>query len=139
MPSVADLVDDQALQSLAQRDVVERGLALADGGRVRLGVFGPLGVTATVEEEHEVELRSSGQGDLAWSCTCASGQTGVFCEHAVAAGSRRGAARRRGGDRRGTATTTTSPPKSGDVGAWPLATARGDVARRPSSPYEAAP
>jgi len=87
MPSVADLVEEERLQRLADPDALERGTDLAAEDRVQLETFGPLGVTARVEDAdgaHRVELRSTGD-QLTWSCTCPDGQAGAFCRHAVAA------------------------------------------------------
>jgi uncharacterized Zn finger protein len=87
MPSVADLVEEERLQRLADPDALRQGTDLAAQDRVQLETFGPLGVTARVEDAdgaHRVELRSTGD-ELAWSCTCPDGQRGGFCRHAVAA------------------------------------------------------
>jgi uncharacterized Zn finger protein len=84
MASVADLVEEPTLRRLAPPDVYTRGADCAARGRVRLGAFGPLRVSARVADSHEVELRSTRDG-LAWACTCPVGQRGGFCEHAVAA------------------------------------------------------
>jgi uncharacterized Zn finger protein len=87
MPSVADLVEDERLRRLADADALRQGTDLAAGDRVQLEAFGPLGVTARVEDAgaaHRVELRATGD-ELTWSCTCPDGQGGAFCRHAVAA------------------------------------------------------
>ena len=87
MPSVADLVEEERLQRLADAGALRQGTDLAAEDRVRLEAFGPLQVTARVEDAggaHRVELRSTGD-QLAWSCTCPDGQGGAFCRHAVAA------------------------------------------------------
>jgi uncharacterized Zn finger protein len=87
MPSVADLVEEERLQRLADPDALRQGTDLAAGDRVRLEAFGPLRVTARVDDAgggHRVELRAAGDG-LAWSCRCPDGQGGAFCRHAVAA------------------------------------------------------
>lgn len=84
MPSVADLVEEPTLSNLASTQALGLGTELADTGKVRFGVFGPLHVTAVVDEDDEhVELRSAG-GKLEWSCTCPDGRVGTFCRHAVA-------------------------------------------------------
>ncbi len=89
MPSVADLVDEEALRRLAGgEEPLERARAAADAGRVELRDFGPLAVRASVEdagEVHEVALGSTADG-LEWSCTCPEGSRGIFCAHAAAAG-----------------------------------------------------
>jgi uncharacterized Zn finger protein len=86
MPSIADLVEQERLERLTDPDTLEQGTALAAQGHVHLEAFGPLQVTARVEDAdggHQVELRSASSG-LAWSCSCPDGQGGAFCRHAVA-------------------------------------------------------
>ena len=87
MPSVADLVEEERLRRLADPDALRRGAGLAAEDRVQLEAFGPLRVTARVDDaggDHRVELRATGD-ELTWSCTCPDGQGGAFCRHAVAA------------------------------------------------------
>jgi uncharacterized Zn finger protein len=87
MPSIADLVEEEPLKRLANPDALEQGTALAAQDHVHLEAFGPLQVTARVDDidgGHQVELRSTSDG-LTWSCTCPDGQGGAFCKHAVAA------------------------------------------------------
>jgi hypothetical protein len=43
MPSVADLVEEERLQRLADADALQRGSDLAAEDRVQLETFGPLG------------------------------------------------------------------------------------------------
>jgi uncharacterized Zn finger protein len=81
MASVADLVHEDALRNLAERDAYEQGTSWADKGRVDVGTFGPLHVTGWVEG-CEVELRSAGER-LQWSCSCHAGAERL-CAHAVA-------------------------------------------------------
>jgi uncharacterized Zn finger protein len=81
MASVADLVHEEALRDLADRDAYEQGTSLATKGRVDVGTFGPLRVTAWVEG-CEVELRTVGER-LEWSCSCHAGAASL-CAHAVA-------------------------------------------------------
>ncbi len=85
MPSVADLVEEPALRRLSTDEAYSDGIALADGGKVQLGAFGPLRVTAEVGDGDtcEVELRSAQTG-LQWSCTCDAGDVDTLCSHAVA-------------------------------------------------------
>jgi uncharacterized Zn finger protein len=85
MPSVADLVEEPALRRLTTSEAFREGMALADGGRVHLGIFGPLRVTAELDggAPCEVELRSA-QAGLEWSCECDAGQVATLCSHAVA-------------------------------------------------------
>jgi uncharacterized Zn finger protein len=87
MPSIADLVEDERLQRLADAAALRQGTDLAAEDRVQLETFGPLGVTARVEDAgaaHQLGLGSTGD-ELTWSCTCPDGQGGAFCRHAVAA------------------------------------------------------
>jgi uncharacterized Zn finger protein len=87
MPSIADLVEEERLQRLADPDALRQGADLAAEDRVQLEAFGPLRVAARVEDAdggHQVELHSTGDR-LEWWCTCPDGQGGVFCRHAVAA------------------------------------------------------
>jgi uncharacterized Zn finger protein len=85
MASVADHVDEAALQARAGKDAFAAGVAWADEGLVRMIEFGPLHVRATVvtADEPIVDLTSNGD-QLGWSCTCAEGAAGGFCAHAVA-------------------------------------------------------
>ena len=83
MASVADLVDENELRRLAAPGTLAEGRDLAKRGTVHIWEFTPLNVGATVEDEHNVELRSTGEG-LAWSCSCPAGSSSDFCEHAVA-------------------------------------------------------
>ena len=86
MPSIADLVEEEPLRRLADPDALRRGTELAAEDRVHLEVFGPLEVTARVEDSdggHQAGLRATGDG-LTWSCTCPDGRGGAFCSHAVA-------------------------------------------------------
>jgi uncharacterized Zn finger protein len=87
MPSIADLVEEERLRRLADADALRQGTDLAAEDRVQLETFGPLAVTARVEDAgapHRVELRATGD-ELTWSCTCPDSQGGAFCRHAVAA------------------------------------------------------
>jgi uncharacterized Zn finger protein len=87
MPSIADLVEEERRERLADPDTLRQGADLAAQDHVHLEAFGPLQVTARVEDTggvHRVELRSTGDG-LEWSCTCPDAQGGAFCRHAVAA------------------------------------------------------
>jgi uncharacterized Zn finger protein len=87
MPSVADLVEEERLQRLADADALRQGADLAAEDRVQLEAFAPLQVTARVDDAegaYRVELRATGD-ELTWSCTCPDGQGGAFCRHAVAA------------------------------------------------------
>jgi uncharacterized Zn finger protein len=85
MASVAELADEDALRRLAGPIEYRQGVDLAVSGCVQLASFGPVRVTARVEDlvfEH-VELRSNGAG-LSWSCTCPDGRSRAPCKHSVA-------------------------------------------------------
>jgi uncharacterized Zn finger protein len=87
MASVADLVEDSALRHLASVQAYAEGQRDAEAGRVKLGAFGPLRVTADVTDDEgvwQVVLRSGSEG-LVWSCTCPDGRHYAFCRHCVAA------------------------------------------------------
>jgi uncharacterized Zn finger protein len=87
LASIADLVDDAALQDRAGKDAYAAGVTWADLGLVRYEEFGPLNVRASVAtpDEPEVELSTNGE-TLGWTCTCEDGRAGRFCGHAVAVG-----------------------------------------------------
>jgi uncharacterized Zn finger protein len=88
MPSVADLVEQPALQTLTGPDDYAAGQDLADAGDVRLVEFGPLRVVAEVADgggAARVELASV-DGSLEWSCDCSEGAAGSACRHVAAAG-----------------------------------------------------
>jgi uncharacterized Zn finger protein len=83
MASVADLVEESELRRLAGPGTLAEGRELAKGGKVHIWDFTPLSVGATVQDEHNVELRSTNEG-LTWSCSCDAGALSELCEHAVA-------------------------------------------------------
>jgi uncharacterized Zn finger protein len=85
MASVAELVGEGALRRLAGPIGYRQGVDLAVSGCVQLVSFGPVRVTARVEDLvfHHVELRSTGTG-LSWSCTCRDGRSRAPCKHSVA-------------------------------------------------------
>jgi len=85
MPSVADLVDEETVRRLAGPEAHARGTTLADEGHVRIGEFGPLLVSASVDDErpHDVELRAAG-ATLTYTCTCDEAAGGAFCAHCAA-------------------------------------------------------
>jgi uncharacterized Zn finger protein len=85
MASVAELVDEGSLRRLAGPIGYRQGVDLAISGCVQLVSFGPVRVTARVEDlvfQH-VELRSTGTG-LRWSCTCRDKESQAPCKHSVA-------------------------------------------------------
>lgn len=85
MASVADLVDERKLRSLADAGVFATGTSWADAGAVRFDSFGPGHVAAIVDEDGEayrVELRADGDA-LSWDCECTDALE--MCPHVVAA------------------------------------------------------
>jgi uncharacterized Zn finger protein len=85
MASVAELADEDSLRRLAGPAGYRQGVDLAVSGCVQLVSFGPVRVTARVEDlvfQH-VELRSNSTG-LSWSCTCRDGESRAPCKHSVA-------------------------------------------------------
>jgi len=100
MPSVADLVEEPALELLTGPEGLLAGQALADAGKVNLVEFVPLRVVADVEdggEQAHVVLAVAGS-TLEWSCDCGHGVAAGACQHVAAVGletSRRSPWRRR--------------------------------------------
>jgi uncharacterized Zn finger protein len=87
MPSVADLVEQPALENLTGPDAFAVGQDLADAGDVRLVELGPMRVVAEVADgggSAHVELASA-SAQLTWSCDCAEGIAGRACRHVAAA------------------------------------------------------
>jgi uncharacterized Zn finger protein len=88
MPTVADLVEDTALELLTGRDALSAGRALALRGSVTLVEFGPERVVAEVVDRGvraHVELAVAGS-TLEWSCDCRRGAAAGACRHVAAAG-----------------------------------------------------
>ncbi len=89
MASVADLVENAALESLATPSNRRLGRQIVAEGGVELTTFAPLHVTATVgptpasPQKRTVDLRVE-DGRLRWSCTCTR-RADLFCKHCVAA------------------------------------------------------
>ena len=85
MASVADLVEG-ALRDQAGEYLVRAGEVLRDDGRVQLDAFGPLRVTAGVEDDgrRTVVLVASGS-TLEVSCDCGMASASGWCAHSVAA------------------------------------------------------
>jgi uncharacterized Zn finger protein len=81
--SVADLVEESQLRRLAGPGTLAEGRELAKRGTVHIWDFSPLNVGATVQDQHNVELRADGER-LTWSCSCPAGSSSDLCEHAVA-------------------------------------------------------
>jgi uncharacterized Zn finger protein len=88
MPSVADLVEPTALETLATPATLRLGREIAEQGGVETIEFGPLKVRANVgkvasaETRRTTELRADGK-TLDWSCTC-TGKPDNFCKHCAA-------------------------------------------------------
>jgi len=88
MPSVADLVDPIALETLVTPATLRLGREIAEQGGVELIELGPLKVRAHVgkvpssETRRTTELWVDGK-ELGWSCTCTS-TPDSFCKHCAA-------------------------------------------------------
>ena len=85
MPSVADLVEPETLNERAGEYLIRAGNTLRKGGHVRLVEFGPLRVTAVVDDvgSHSVVLASRAHV-LDIACDCGWSTAGGWCPHAVA-------------------------------------------------------
>jgi uncharacterized Zn finger protein len=87
MSSVADLVAEETLKSLARPADVRLGREIYETGEVEAAEFSPLRVVAKVRPSEglrrTVELIAQGE-TLTWKCTCTS-DTKLFCKHCVAA------------------------------------------------------
>ena len=99
MPTVADLVEETALEVLTGRDALSAGRALAVRGSVTFVVFEPERAVAEVIDRGDrahVELAVAGS-KLEWSCDCRRGAAAGACRHVAAAGieARRRSPRRR--------------------------------------------
>jgi uncharacterized Zn finger protein len=83
--SVADLVEPEALLERAGEYLQRAGEVLRDGGHVRLVEFGPMRVTAEVEDEgtRSVSLESAA-GELRATCNCDLSSPNGLCPHIVA-------------------------------------------------------
>lgn len=88
MGSLAELLRVPNLRRLAGARSYERGLAYAEAGRVARLAGDGVGIEASVQGAHRyrVKLWVADDGDLAGSCDCPMGVSGVFCKHCVAAG-----------------------------------------------------
>lgn len=86
MPSIADLVDESALEQLTGREALSAGRALAEHGKVTLVEAGPERVVAHVLDrgvEAHVILAVAGS-KLEWSCDCRRGAAAGACRHIAA-------------------------------------------------------
>jgi uncharacterized Zn finger protein len=86
MASVADLVEPEVLREKAGEYLQRAGEVLQAAGHVQLVEFGPLRVTAQVDdggERHATELAASPAG-LSSRCDCPAGREQRFCPHTVA-------------------------------------------------------
>ncbi|MFC4058756.1 hypothetical protein ACFOWE_10650 [Planomonospora corallina] len=68
----------------ADRAALVRGDELEQAGAVQLVRFGPLRVTAEVDDGAACVEFLRDADDLRWSCTCAEGRRGAFCAHCAA-------------------------------------------------------
>jgi uncharacterized Zn finger protein len=86
VPSVADLVEPDALRERAGEYLQRAGEVLRQSGGVRLVEFGPTGVVAVVDDDAARTVRlESVSGDLAIACDCGAPSWTGWCAHAVAA------------------------------------------------------
>ena len=86
MASIADLVEPLVMSEAAPPALLLAARRLREDGAVRLDAFGPLRVTAAVDDGGvcRVELASTAQG-LRSNCAC-DGETGADpCVHVLAA------------------------------------------------------
>jgi uncharacterized Zn finger protein len=85
MASVAELVEPEAFQARAGEYLQRAGEVLREHGSVKIIEFGPLRVTATVEDgpSRSVVLGSSAAG-LEASCDCDAPSASGLCPHVVA-------------------------------------------------------
>ncbi|GAA3127858.1 hypothetical protein GCM10010466_18320 [Planomonospora alba] len=83
MKEMAELLGSQLER--AAGPALARGGELEQAGAVQLVRFGPLCVTAEVDDGAAcVEFRRDAEDALRWFCTCAEGRRGVFCAHCAA-------------------------------------------------------
>jgi uncharacterized Zn finger protein len=85
MASVADLVEPEALQARAGEYLQRAGEVLREHGVVHIIEFGPMRVTASVEDRgaRSVVLDSTAAG-LEASCDCDAPAASGLCPHVVA-------------------------------------------------------
>jgi uncharacterized Zn finger protein len=83
--SVADLVEPAALEERAGEYLQRAGAVLREHGHVRIHEFGPMRVTATVEDgvSRSVALGSTPAG-LDASCDCGAPAASGLCPHVIA-------------------------------------------------------
>jgi uncharacterized Zn finger protein len=88
MDPFAQVLSEPNLRRLAGTRSYERGLDYAEAGRVARLAGDGAGIEASVQGAHRyrVKLWVGDDGDLAGSCDCPMGVSGVFCKHCVAAG-----------------------------------------------------
>jgi uncharacterized Zn finger protein len=85
MPSVADLVEPDALRERAGEYLARAGQVLRDHGAVQLGEFGPNRVTALVSDGSERSvLLAATASDLQVSCDCGNASDSGWCPHTAA-------------------------------------------------------
>jgi uncharacterized Zn finger protein len=85
MPSVADLVEPDVLRQRAGEYLQRAGEVLREHGHVRIEAFGPIRVTAQVEDggTRSVVLEAAG-ADLRATCDCGLPSADGLCPHIVA-------------------------------------------------------
>ena len=85
MPSVADLVEPAALRERAGEYLQRAGEVLRQHGHVRIAAFGPVRVTASVDDggTRSVGLEVATDG-LRATCDCGKPSATGLCPHIVA-------------------------------------------------------
>jgi len=85
MPSVADLVDPEALRERAGEYLSRAGAVLRAEGHVRILAFTPLRVAGEVEDgvPRHVVLEATGE-QLVVTCDCGTAGGDGWCPHTVA-------------------------------------------------------
>jgi uncharacterized Zn finger protein len=85
MPSVADLVEPDALRARAGEYLARAGDVLRASGHVDIVTLTPLRVAADIEDgvRRHVELAAT-DGGLVVTCDCGSAGDDGWCPHAVA-------------------------------------------------------
>ncbi len=84
MPTVAELIDIEALRKLAPPDAYDWGVEASNRGDVRLECLESFRVAGRVQDQppREAELRNE-DGTLQWTCSCEESDPSL-CRHGVA-------------------------------------------------------
>jgi uncharacterized Zn finger protein len=85
VPSVADLVEPTAFRERAGEYLQRAGEVLREHGHVQIAAFGPIRVTAQVEDggTRSVDLEAASDG-LRATCDCGQPSATGLCPHIVA-------------------------------------------------------